>query len=138
MAYPKRRAAPKKIACEICGEHFSERGIKSHLRLFHKLKVTEITQVIEPEITQVIPRKITQVTKSEKGGKITTPEITQVIEEKITQVIRTYTPTKGYVPEYHPKIKACDGCRRSFFSYELGKKEGIDGLYCYTCRQPRK
>ena len=36
----------QKVKCDICKKEYRARGIKSHMRLFHKLKVTEVFNTI--------------------------------------------------------------------------------------------
>lgn len=57
----------KKVKCEICGKVVFARGLKSHIRLLHELKIENVTQVTEKVkligITQVDTSKELQVVK---------------------------------------------------------------------------
>lgn len=111
--YPSQRKATGTAACPICGKILKERGYVSHLRLQHKLKVTEvkqqITQVTEP-ITQV-KEPITQVKEP----------ITQVT--KITQVVEKFNPI-------YPVYK-CGNCGGSYQNFPLDSNFGYH--CCQSC-----
>jgi hypothetical protein len=50
----KKQATSKKVKCDICGKPFLARGVKSHIRLFHKLKVTEKTiEIVEKKFAPI-------------------------------------------------------------------------------------
>lgn len=112
----RKQAASKKIKCDICKQLVFARGLKSHVRLLHKLVVTETTKVTSslPVVTQVVTQVMTQV-KPKSAKKLKEPIIkpskdltqvvtqvekptqvvTQVVTEVVTQVVekkRTYTP----------------------------------------------
>jgi len=61
----KKRATSKITTCEVCGKAVFIRGLKSHIRLAHHMKLNEV-------VTQVIERKYL----SNKGDKV---ELTQVV-----------------------------------------------------------
>ncbi len=46
MANQKNRKRSKKIVCPICGKIIFARGYKSHIRLKHHIKVTEVVKEI--------------------------------------------------------------------------------------------
>ncbi len=72
----KKNTPSQTVKCDLCGKSVFARGLKSHLRLAHKVKMTQVTAQTAPAIT---------------NGNIlisNSPEsITRVIE-----TIRTYTP----------------------------------------------
>lgn len=74
-----KRAPGIKVPCDVCGKMVFQRGLKSHLRLQHNLKVREITKVLETTPTQV---KI-KPQNSSKSKNITHQVVTrQVVETK--------------------------------------------------------
>lgn len=70
-----KQTKSKLTPCPVCGKMCRERGLKSHMRLLHQLKITEVSQV-KKEKTQVVLR----------DTKVNTQEIitTRVIETKKT------------------------------------------------------
>ncbi len=46
MSKKKKRVPGKKTTCPICGAEVFERGLKPHIRLLHKLKITEEVKVM--------------------------------------------------------------------------------------------
>lgn len=113
----KRKSSPQ-VKCDICGKVVEARGLVSHVRLLHKLKLTESTKVIPEGTTQVTTQVITQVkpklikkvkpakdepceevtqvvTQVKKPTQVVTQVTTQVVTERTTQVVekqKTYTP----------------------------------------------
>lgn len=76
------------VDCDICGKPVFQRGLKSHIRLQHKLNVKEVTKVIKP-ITQV-----------KKQGNTHVMQVKEVIEV-----------TKEYTEYQLPQVKCCRcGC----------------------------
>lgn len=49
----KQQAASQLVKCDICGKQVRARGLKSHVRLLHKMKVETqvVTEVIEKTYT---------------------------------------------------------------------------------------
>ena len=90
--YPGTRKLSDKKVCSICNEEFAARGLKSHIRLAHKLKVTEVTKEltqVSADVTQVTPpvtKEIVQRTNLSntaiaiKGSGIRMPFGGQVVE----------------------------------------------------------
>jgi hypothetical protein len=78
------QAKSKKVNCEICNKEVYARGLKSHLRLKHKLKITQVTTQVKLKsggATQVKPNEISDL------------KTTQVIEKTTT-----YTPLDWLPP----------------------------------------
>lgn len=65
--YPKHRKPAPMSECPICGKIVHSRGLFSHIRLAHQLKITEVT-------SEKLP--ITQVKDLNNSG------ITKVIQQK--------------------------------------------------------
>lgn len=88
----KKQAHSKEVKCDICGQLVFARGLKNHVRLLHKLKVTEITKITNS--TPVVTQVMTQV-KPKSAKKVKAPiikhseDLTQVMTqvEKPTQVV---------------------------------------------------
>lgn len=67
-----KRKSGKKVACEICGKFVFERGLKSHIRLAHNLKIKETTEVVKTP-AQVKDRGTTVISETYKVVKEYTP-----------------------------------------------------------------
>ena len=70
------------VKCDFCQREMRARGLKSHLRLTHNLRLTDVTTVKGP-VTTVTADVLTTVTKDSE------PEIV-IVEKSIEE--RTYTP----------------------------------------------
>lgn len=96
------KAPSELVKCDICGKEVYARGIGSHLRLAHQLKVTTVTQV--KEVTKVIPER-TQVKGSPKsmssGGQIAVKE---------TKVIETEKSYESFYADPTIEDYLCPGC----------------------------
>lgn len=77
-----KRKPSLQVKCDICGKLVFQRGLKSHIRLQHKLKINETTKVI----TQV-KEPITQV--------------------NTTQVKETIEITREYTEYKFPIVRCC-------------------------------
>lgn len=90
--YPGTRKPSDKKVCSICDEEFAARGLKTHMRLAHELKVTEVTNAltqVSGDVTQVT-QPVTKVTEARtnlsytatayKGSGIRMPFGGQVVE----------------------------------------------------------
>jgi hypothetical protein len=93
-----------KIPCPICGKEQFERGLKAHIRLKHKLKVTEqVTEIVEKkyETTQVT----TQVVPAEKPVKSTISKTTQVVK-KNNELLKSGGAISEKTQNYQPNHDA--------------------------------
>lgn len=72
----KKQASSQLLTCDICGKKVFARGLKSHVRLQHKLKLE--TQVV----TQVIEKEY--IKPKHKSGKLFTEEIKLSASENYT------------------------------------------------------
>lgn len=119
-----RKPSPTKL-CEYCGKKVAARGYVSHLRLKHKLKLKEITQV-KKTITKVKPNEdgtITQVKRTET--------ITHVKPEKI----------KNYVPPEAARWGElrCPGCgKMGELRFLCNINDTGDSTNIATCAECRK
>jgi hypothetical protein len=127
-----KRKSGVQVKCDICGKLVFERGLKSHIRLLHKLKLTHITQV-----TQVA----TQV-KTKVNTKVPDQDRTQVFKEVI-EVTRQYKPLHihcrrcGNLIEVNEDVRrmenilskiACDRCINEFY----GKEDIVEAIKMTT------
>lgn len=85
MTKKKTQLPSQTVKCDLCGKSVFARGLKSHLRLAHKVKMTQVTAQTSPAMTQVTTDANSLIFKSPES-------MTQVIE-----TIRTYTP----IPSSH-------------------------------------
>ena len=62
----------KQVMCDICGKYYAARGIKSHIRLFHHLKVSEVSKKIIQKTFEPteLSRNSTKVPKSGTSTKV--------------------------------------------------------------------
>lgn len=116
-----KRKPGVQVKCDICGKMVFERGLKSHLRLLHKLKITEVMKVT----------KVSTQVKTQVNTKVPDQDHTQVFKEVI-EVTRQYKPlyvhckrcgrlieTHDIVQENIDKLRdnfACDQCISEFYS----------------------
>jgi len=129
----KRKPSPK-VKCDICEKIVEARGLKSHVRLMHKLKLTEKititpivpTQVTTQVITQVKPKlpqkakpakdkpceEVTQVvTQVEKPTQVTTQVATQVTPQVFTEVVNQRIEVQRI---YTRPQRTCMMCSKQF------------------------
>lgn len=89
----KTRAKSELVACEICGKKVHERGLFGHLRLLHKLKITQVN-VVSDKITQV-KSPVTQVkspTTQVKNKNNTTQVVAPIKTIRQIVIEKKYTP----------------------------------------------
>jgi len=65
----------KQVTCEVCGKTFAARGIKSHMRLFHHLKVTEKKVTLVDKYLSPVSDLSHNSTKKTPTELSTTPKI---------------------------------------------------------------
>ena len=113
----------------------------SHIRLYHELKVKEVTkevttQVMDEATTQVIDDVTTQVAERETT-QVADGETTQVIDQKPVKVITEVT-----VRAYYPIVRSlqlCQGCGqnkddvRSYSDVHSHKAMPFDLYFCGDC-----
>ena len=104
-----KQAKSKQVKCEICGKSFAARGIKSHMRLLHQLKVTEQIK----QIVQKTYEPIKEPTKVENGGNLSKHSSTQVEKDLTTQVRPTDEQMKI-------NMKQADSFRKWYVRYANG------------------
>lgn len=66
----KPRASDKIMKCDLCGKTYAARGIKSHMRLFHHLKVTEVEKVVVEKKYEQVKKLSANSTKIAEGSSI--------------------------------------------------------------------
>ena len=90
-----KRAPSKKVKCDICKKMVHERGLINHIRLQHKLKITQVVTQVVSDSSKEVKKPINKGKLLKSSGKIT-QVVTQVKEPKIkviknTQVIEKIT-----------------------------------------------
>jgi hypothetical protein len=141
-----KRPPSKKVACDICGKMVHERGLKGHLRLQHKLILTQVTtQVVsttkEPikselggSITQVNPSNNssnTQVKSSNNSSNNSSNTQVKSSNNSSNVIIKT-TEVIEKVTVYQKNIEKCDYCNKEA-QYVMERQIG-SCLY-YLCRK---
>jgi hypothetical protein len=113
--------------CDICGMLCYARGLKNHIRLKHKLKISEITTQVNKPTTQVIKPVAKARLKSEGSTPLLKSDSTLII--KTSQVIQRITT-------YVPHTSECDGCGNHLQG--VIEQDINGGLRLYLCRKCRK
>jgi len=129
----KKRASSKLVPCDHCGKMVHERGLISHVRLKHKLKITQVTTQVKSNSSKVVetPVKPTKLLKS--GGNVT--QVKPYSSNKKTVVETTQVIVR--VTNYIPSDSRCDGCNKQGLSlHEQFINAGSTLLYlCVPCQR---
>ena len=127
---PRKQAQSKKVKCDICGQICYARGIKTHLRLKHNLKITEIVTQVKKPMTQVI-KPLTK-TRLKSIGSVPPLKNDHTLIIKTSQVIESTTT-------YLPHTSECDGCQQHLQGVIEHDVNGTLRLYlCRKCRKDEK
>ncbi len=142
-------AKSKMVKCDFCQNEFFSRGLKAHIRLKHKLELTQVTtQVISTKITPVnlsrdlskkspkakLPQshsELTQVPTSllKLGGN---PDLSKATKLKPITVTKVTEQTMTYEIKYAPDVQ-CEKCKERMAYHQLAVVDGENLGICMDC-----
>lgn len=139
--------------CDFCQNEFFSRGLKAHIRLKHKLELTQVkTEIISTKISPVnlsrdlsrdlsqkspkakLPQshsEITQVPTSllKSGGN---PNLSKATQVKPITVTKVTEQTMTYEIKYAPDVQ-CKKCKEQMAYHQLAVVDGENLGICMDC-----
>lgn len=149
MKSETKRGKSKMAKCDFCNNEFYLRGLKAHIRLKHKLELTQVTtQVISTKISPVnlspnLSKKSPKAKLTQSHSEITqvptsllklggSPDLSKATKLKPITVTKVTEETTTYQIKYAPDVQ-CKKCKEWMGYYHLAVVDGENLGICMEC-----